>query len=185
MTEDYLFDQFVKSYSKLIYTAVEKRLRGSGFYLPREEVMDIQQEVLASLWESRKLDNIRNAASIPYWLAIVSGNAAMQHMRSRRRIEPQKRVSMQDKIGPDTLAELIPSSWLTPSEELDRCELSDRLDKAIESLSANEKVAIKLNLLYDKKYEEISDILRIPTGTVSIRIKRAKEKLRAHLEESE
>ena len=183
MDEDPFISQFVKKYSKLVYTAIERRLRGYGLTLPREEIFDIRQDLFTSICEGRKLDKIQNPDSIPYWVAIVSGNAAMQYMRNRRRIEPGKPVSLSDKIGETELIELIPSSGLTPSEELGKDELSERIDDAIESLPAKEKLIIKLNLLHDKKYEEIADILSLPKGTVSNYIKRAKEKLKKHLRE--
>lgn len=183
MDEGHFTNQFVKKYSKLVYTAIERRLIGCGLTLPREEILDIRQDLFTSICEGNKLDKIQNPDSIPYWVAIVSGNAAMQYMRNRRRIEPVKPVSLSDKIGETELIELIPSSGLSPSEELGKDELSGRIDDAIESLNAKEKLIIKLNLLHDKKYEEIADMLSLPKGTVSNYIKRAKEKLKKHLRE--
>ena len=185
MNEGSFTDQFVKKYSKLIYTAIERRLRSCGLALGHEEILDIQQDLLTSICEGKKLDKIQNPDSIPYWIAIVSGNAAMQYMRNRRRIEPEKPVSLSDKIGETELIELIPSSGLSPSEELGKDELSERIDDAMASLPAKEKLIIKLNLLHNKKYKEIADILNLPKGTVSNYIKRAKEKLKKHLKESE
>jgi RNA polymerase sigma-70 factor (ECF subfamily) len=182
MDEGYFADEVIKRYSKLIYTAIERRLGKYGFSLPQEEIMDIQQEVLISIWEGKKLDNIRNAASIPYWLAIVSGNAAIQYMRRRRRIEPEKRISLSDKMEAEGFAELASSS-LSPSEELNRKDLSNKIDASLESLPAKERLIIKLNTLHDKKYEEIAHMLDIPIGTVSASIKRAREKLKAYLKE--
>ena len=77
MEDGYFNDEFIKKYSKLVQAAIEKRLRKSGISLPIEEVRDIQQDVFTSIWEGKKLDKIRGPESIPYWIAIVSGNAAM------------------------------------------------------------------------------------------------------------
>ncbi len=185
MNESRLTDQFVKRYSPLVYTAIERRLKGYGFNLPRDEILDIQQDVFTSIHENNKLDTINNAGSIPYWIAIVSGNAAMQYMRKRRRIELDQKVSIFDKMDGLEMAETIPSPALNPSEELNRAELSKRMNEAMEALQPKEKLIIKLNLLHNKKYEEISDMLNIPAGTVSNYIKRAKEKLRKDLKEFE
>lgn len=183
MSDAHNSDQFIRQYSKLVYTAVERRLRGHGLTPGHEEVSDIQQEVLMSIWEDKKLDKIQNPDSIPYWVAIVSGNAAMQYMRRQRRMDPKKPVSLFDKIGETELMDTIPSSGLSPSEELDRAELSEKIDAAIDSLSVRQRLIIKLNLLHDKKYDEIADILKLPRGTVSNYINRAKEKLRQRLKE--
>lgn len=183
MDAELFYDKLAKKYSNLIYTAIYRRLAGYGITPSHEEVADIRQEVLALIWEGKKLNKIRDPKSIPHWIAIVSGNAAGEYMRLKRRIEPEDTVLLSDKIKETELGEFLPSSELSPSEELDRNELSKKLDDAIESLPAKEKLIIKLNLLHDKKYNEIADMLNIPTGTVSSYVKRAKEKLKARLRE--
>jgi RNA polymerase sigma-70 factor, ECF subfamily len=185
MHEAHFNENFVKIYSKLIYTAIYRRLKGCGIILGHEEILDIQQEVLISIWEGKKLDTIRDPESIPYWVAIVSGNAAMQYMRKLHRIEPDSPRLLSGNMAESGLIDIIPSFGPSPSEELDRYELSVRIDDAIESLSVKEKLIIKLNLLHGKKYEEIAGILGLPAGTVSNCIKRAKERLKAHLKGSE
>ena len=183
MDNGHLDDEFVNKYSRLVYIAIEKRLRECGVTLPREEVLDLQQDVFTSILEGGKLDTIRKPDSMPYWIAIVSANAAMQYLRKRRRIEPERTLSLFDKIGETEVMELVSSSGLSASEEMDRDALSGRIDAAIESLPVKEKLVIKLSILHDKKYEEIADILSLPKGTVSNYIKRAKEKLKEHLKE--
>lgn len=185
MEEGHFNEKFVKTYSNLVYTAIHRRLKGCGITLPQEEVLDIQQEVFISIWEDNKLGAIRDPESIPYWIAIVSGNAAMQHMRKLRRIEPENPVLLSDEIEESGLIDTIPSFGMGPFEEFDKYELSERIDDAIESLPVKERLIIKLNLLHNKKYGEISEILSLPVGTVSNYIKRAKDRLRTHLKSSE
>ena len=81
------------------------------------------------------------------------------------------------------MIQLIPSTQRDPIDELTRNELSRKIDTAIELLPSKERLIIKLHLLHEKKYEEISDILNIPYGTVSSYIKRTKEKLRTALKD--
>ncbi len=185
MSEGHFNENFVQTYSNLVYTAIYRRLKGCGITLPHEEILDIQQDVFISIWEDKKLDKIRDPESIPYWIAIVSGNRAMQYMRKLRRTEPENPILLSDKIEESGLIDAIPSFGLGPSEEVDEYELSGRIDDAIESLPVKEKLIIKLNLLHNKKYEEIAAILGLPVGTVSSYIKRAKDRLRDHLKASE
>ena len=79
--------------------------------------------------------------------------------------------------------ELIPSTGLNPSDELAKNELSKKIEEAVDALPTKEKLIIKLNLIYEKKYDEIAKILNLPKGTVSSYIKRAKEKLRCALKD--
>lgn len=53
-------------------------------------------------------------------------------------------------------------------------ELLVHLHRCIEQMPLIYKAPLTLYFLEEKKYEEISDILRIPMGTVAIRIRRAK-----------
>lgn len=176
-------DEFVKKYSNLVYMAIRNRVKKCGMLLSHEEVLDIRQDIFISILEGGKLDAVQNPESIPYWLAIVSGNAAMWYLRKQHRREPVKSVSLFDLIGEAEIIDLIPASGPGPSDAIYKDELSGKIDESIESLPIKEKLIIKLNLLHDKKYEEIADMLNLPKGTVSNYIKRAKEKLRRDLEE--
>lgn len=173
----------IEKYSNLISASIENRLKKYGYSLPCQDIEDIRQNVLASIWKDNKLESVRNRRNISYWLAIVSGNMAMLYVRSTLRKEPVKPVSIFDKIDETELLELIPSTELNPSDELAKNEISKKIAKEIDSLPPKEKFIIKLHLLYDKKYDEISGILNLPEGTVSSYIKRAKEKLRKRLKE--
>jgi RNA polymerase sigma-70 factor (ECF subfamily) len=175
------WDFFVKKYSGHIQASIEYRLRKYCIKLRVEDIKEIQQNVLSLLWEGGKFTEIRNPESIKYWLAIVSGNTAVQYMRRQKQLDRLACASLSEKIGGMELVEMIPSGALTASQELDRSELIEMMEEAIESLPAKEKLALKLNLLYDKKYGEISGIMSIPPGTVSNCINRAKERIRKKL----
>jgi len=170
--------QLVKKYSRLIYVSITNRLKAHGLVLSHHDIEDIRQNVLAGLWEGGKLQAVRNRASIAYWLAIVSGNEAMEYARNRRLYEAGQPASALEKMEQDELAEIVPSRAQKPSDALIKDELSNRIDEALETLPDKERLIVKLNLLHDKKYHEIADMLGMPPGTISSYIKRAKEKLR-------
>ncbi len=66
-------------------------------------------------------------------------------------------------------------------EEIDGKEAAQKIEESINALPAKEKLVAKLHLLYGKKFHEVSEILRMPIGTVSSHVKRAKIKLREKL----
>lgn len=174
-------DDFVHKYSKLIYFAIRNRAKKYGFQLSHEEISDIRQDLFVSLSEDGKLASVEHAESMPFWLAIVSGNAAMLYLRRSRRHEPVKSLSLSEAIGDSELIDLIPSLAPDPSELMQKDELVKRIAAAIELLPAKEKLITKLHLLHDKKQKEIATILSIPPGTVSTYIMRAKKRLRSSL----
>ncbi|MBN1526709.1 MAG: sigma-70 family RNA polymerase sigma factor [Candidatus Omnitrophica bacterium] len=175
--------QLIKKYSRLIYVSIVNRLKAHGISLSHHDIEDIRQNLLAGLWEGDKLQGVRNRASIAYWLAIVSGNEAMEYAGSRRLYGAGQPASAIEKMEQDELAEIVPSLAQKPSDALIKDELSNRIEEAFETLPDKERLIIKLNLLYDKKYHEIADMLGMPPGTISSYIKRAKEKLRSELKD--
>ena len=174
---------FVKKYSNLISISIKNRVKRYGIALPGQEIEDIRQDVLGLLWKERKLEDVRNRANITYWLAVVSGNMAIRYLRKKHTDCPVKTISIFDRINEKEVAELLPSSGTLASDELSKNEISGKIDDAIESLPQKEKLIIKLELLHGKKYHEIADILKLPRGTVSSYIKRAKETLRKNLKD--
>ena len=173
----------MEKYGRLIIIAISNCLKKYGLTASVQDMEDIRQNILTYIWAGNKLKEIRNRSNISYWLAIVSANAALEYMRRNRASEPLKTSSLQDMLGNKELAELVPASGCDPRDLSARNETIQRIERAIESLPGKEKLVLKLNLLYGKKYEEITDILRMPYGTVANYIKRAKGRLREKLKD--
>ncbi len=170
-----------QKYYALVYLAIEKRLKKYGFTLPRQDIEDIRQNVLASIWRDGKLRNVKNRKDISFWLAIVAGNAAMEHMRHKHAAEVPAAVSFSDKCAGEELIALVPSAEPDPADRSARNEAERMINAAVRSLPPREKLIMKLNIYHDKKYHEIAEILNMPVGTVSSHIKRARERLRKKL----
>lgn len=172
---------FTKKYSGLVFAAAGNRLAKCGSTLSPQDIEDIKQNVFALIWKDNLLETVRNRKNISCWLAVVSGNIAITYARKKRLEEPEERVSIFDKINGRELGELISCDRPNPTDEFAKNELAGRIEKAFKALPVKERLAIKLNLLHGKEYREIALILHVPVGTVSSRIKRAKEKLRKAL----
>jgi len=175
--------QLVNKYSRLIDISIDRHLKKYGIEFSCQDIEDIRQEILSSLWKGRKLETVRGRRDISYWLSIVSANAALEYMRRKRRLEPAKLVGLFDMIGERSLAELIPSSEIDPGNASCRNELLKKADRVIRGLPQKEKLVIKLDIIHNKKHAEIADMLKMPIGTVSSYIKRAKEKLQRELKD--
>jgi RNA polymerase sigma-70 factor, ECF subfamily len=175
--------RFTAKYSGLIAIAAQRRIRKYSLPVSRDDLLDIRQNVLASIWKDNMLADVRNASSLTYWLAIVSGNAAMLYMRRKRRIEGAKTVSISDMHDGTEILEFIPAPGKDAAEELDRTETAGIVEKALTSLPVKERLIMQLNIIHGKKYEEISEILSMPIGTVKSYVKRAKERLRNTLKD--
>lgn len=172
---------FVTRYSPLISAAITKRLKLYGLAASDHDLKDIRQNLLASIWQEDKLADVKNRGSIAYWLAIVAGNAALDHYRSKKNMATDRFVPLSQPIGDGELGDLLPSALPDPRDQSARNELTGRIAGEIDKLPGREKIILKLNILHNKKYEDIARILDLPPGTVSSYVKRAKEKLRKRL----
>jgi len=174
----------VKKYSGLVYVSIENRLKKYGLDASSQDIEDIRQNIFSDIWKNGKLSQITNRDDISYWIAILSGNAAVGHFRSKGARQLQNTVPLSHKIDERELDEILPSGIPGPNDELARAETEERIDLAIESLPAGEKLMIKLHLIHNKKYHEIAEFLGVPRGTVSSYIKRAKRKLKEALKDN-
>ncbi|MCX5666360.1 MAG: sigma-70 family RNA polymerase sigma factor [Candidatus Omnitrophica bacterium] len=174
----------VKKYSPLIYVSVENRLKKYGLDASSHDIEDIKQNIFSDIWKNGKLSHITNRDDISYWIAILSGNAAIEHFRSREVRLLNNAVSLSCKIDDKELGDIFPSGIPGPNDELARADMEESLELAIESLPASEKLIIKLYLIHGKKYRQIAELLGLPNGTVSSHIKRAKEKLKEALKDN-
>ena len=174
----------VKKYSGLIYVSIENRLKKYGLAASSQDIEDIRQNIFSDIWKNGKLSHVKNRDDISYWVAVLSGNAAVEHFRSGGARQLRNTVPLSHKIDEEELNEISPPDIAGPNDELARAETEERIDLAIESLPVREKIMIKLYLIHDKKYHEIAEFLGVPKGTVSSYIKRAKEKLKEALKDN-
>jgi RNA polymerase sigma factor (sigma-70 family) len=177
------WSRLIKKYSGLVYIAVENRLKKYNITASSHDIEDIKQNIFTDIWKNNKLEHVVNRDDISHWIAILSGNAAIEHFRTGPVRQAQRTVSLFHKLDEGELCELLPSGAADPKDELARAEIEDKIDEAIGALVGREKVMIKLHLIHDKKYHEIAEFLGVPKGTVSSCIKRAKEKLRKKLQQ--
>jgi RNA polymerase sigma-70 factor (ECF subfamily) len=79
-----------------------------------------------------------------------------------------------------TSADLAPlvASTVGPEQALDQALLAEQVRSLLTTLPAAQREVLVLYYLEDKSYEEISDILRTPAGTVASLLSRARATLR-------
>ncbi len=177
------WSSLVEKYSSLACISIKNRIKRYGLHVSLHDVEDIRQDVFSDIWKNNKLESVTGRDDISSWIAILSGNAAVEHFRKKGSRFERRTVSLCYKIGAKELCEVIPSEAKGANDELADAELSDKVNETIEALPEKERLMIRLNLIYDKKYHEIAEIMGVPKGTVSSYIKRAKENLKVALKD--
>jgi RNA polymerase sigma-70 factor, ECF subfamily len=131
---------------------------------------DVVQEVFIKAYVN--LNDYDRTRPFAPWLYRIAHNEAVSHLR-RKNVEPEL-------IGGED-GELLLSKAVADSGATLMPGLRAGLERAFAALDPKYREVLVLRYLEDKDYEEISDILAMPPGTVAIRIKRGLERLRAGL----
>ncbi len=175
--DDTAFDQVVERYQDMVYNLAYRLLGGD------EEAFDLSQEVFLQVY--RKLDTFRQDASLRTWIYRIVINRAKNRQRWwRRRLAEMTALTLEEveRVPNGQLSIGLNGKGVSPDEALQRKELGDILDEAIERLPFEQRTALVLRDIEGLSYEEIAETLSLPVGTVKSRIARARGTLREKLD---
>jgi RNA polymerase sigma-70 factor, ECF subfamily len=156
-----------------LYDRYYSRVRGYATSMLRDPAAsdDVVQETFMRAQAS--LDDLREPEKVPAWLFRIAHNLCMDQLRARRssRIEPG--------ADPETLGACDEASV---QRDLERGQMSACVRAKIDRLPEHHRAVILLFDIQGLSHQEIADVLGIETGTVKVRLHRARGKLRAVLE---
>jgi RNA polymerase sigma-70 factor (ECF subfamily) len=158
------FGEIIDRYEKLL-RSYAYRLVGNP-----DLVEDIVQEAFIKAY--RDIWGFDTGRKFSSWIYRIVHNQAIDQFRKN-----QKLVNLEE------FPEIAENRDLAQEiqEKIDNKKDKERLASAIKLLPEKYKNVIILKYFEEKDYEEISDILRIPVGTVGTLISRAKKKIRENL----
>ena len=135
------------------------------------ESQDIAQETFIRAY--RALNNFRGDAQFYTWLYRIAVNTAKNHLVSMKRRPPTSDVDAEDAEHFDGAYRMHDSD--TPEHELLREEIARTVSEVVAELPEELRQAITLREMEGLSYEEISETMDCPIGTVRSRIFRARE----------
>lgn len=139
----------------------------------REDTDDMLQESFIKIYVN--LNDFDTSLSLSAWMYRIVHNEVISHFR-RQSVRPQVVNSEAELI----MFEQILDDTDIPAE-LDKKLLADSVRKALEELPMQYREVLVLRFLEDKTYDDIADILQIPSGTVATYISRGKKELKVAL----
>lgn len=163
------FNLLVLKYQNRVTNIVARYVKNSG------DVADVTQEAFIKAY--RALPNFRGDSAFYTWLYRIAVNSAKNYLVSQSRKPPASDVDAQEAEfyeGAEALHELA-----SPESKLLTKEIETMLLRAIDRLPDELRVAITLREMEGMSYEEISEIMSCPVGTVRSRIFRAREAIDA------
>jgi RNA polymerase sigma-70 factor (ECF subfamily) len=136
-----------------------------------ERSQEIAQEVFLRVYIHRR--KYRIGGKFSTWIFTIAANLAKNELRYRgRRKNVVSLESLEEAYGGE-----IPELGDDSENPLDRAELSNLSDviaDALEQLPPKHRMAVVLRDIEGLSYEEITDVLKIPGGTVRSRINRGR-----------
>jgi len=141
------------------------------------EAADISQETFARVYLNR--EKFRSSNRFSTWLYTIATNLARDVLRRRSR-RPQ--VSLESSSDDEmTLKDVLPSTDLTPNEQLELSERAAAVRQAIAHLPEDLRVPLVLAEYEDQSHAEIAAVLDCSPKAVEMRIYRARQQLRSSL----
>ena len=140
----------------------------------REDAEDVVQETFIKTYEH--LNDFDTSLKFSSWIYRIAHNEAINALRKISRLPLTPRTEEEHFF-----LENIADSANLEEEMLKKME-SESVRAALSTISEKYREVLILKFLEDKSYEEISDILKKPVGTVGTLINRAKVKLREELQ---
>jgi RNA polymerase sigma-70 factor (ECF subfamily) len=155
-----LYEELVKRYQgKLVHYA-------TTIVYDHDIAMDVTQDGLIKAY--KKINSFDSNKKFSSWIFRIIHNQAIDYLRKHK-----NEMAVQD------------NEWLIntlPTQEDRELELEKKIEKrkvweCLNKLPMDYRTVLTLYYMEDRSYLEISDILRIPPGTVATRISRGKKAL--------
>lgn len=132
----------------------------------REEAADILQEAFIKIWKN--LNAFDSKLKLESWIFRIVHNETISYWRKKTSFSKNNVVTIDDTE--------IQKVFIDAGDEESSSISPEKLIEDILPLLKQEyREVLVLKFLEEKSYEEISDILKIPEGTVATRINRAKK----------
>mgnify|MGYP001479568769 FL=1 len=142
-----------------------------------ESSEDIVQDTMVKVFTHKHY--YKEIAKFSTWIYTIAGNLAKTELRKRKR----RKVTLLSQMNTDDRKYEIPSTELQ-SEDIVQGEYTERyIQKAILQLPLHFRTVVILRDIQELSYEEISNIVNVPLGTVKSRINRARLQLQQTLKE--
>jgi len=165
------YTEILKKYRAPLYNLLYRMVKN------KMETEDLVQEAFIKAFNS--LASFNDDYAFSTWLYKIAINNCIDHFRKKKLKTFPIDKPIESKDG--NIKREFPDVSYQPDKFLLSKEKDKLIDEAIQNLPEKYRTAILLRHSEDKSYEEISEIMGIPLGTVKARIFRAREMLKKQL----
>ncbi len=184
ISDDQLMCKFQKgdeaSFRRLL-ERYQDRIVNFTFRIVRDRALaqDLSQEVFIRVYMNagRYLPGSRFAP----WLYRIASNLSINEIRRKKRwrfLSIDNRATDEDR---NVLNDLEDTKSIRPDDHVEKLEAAERVETALEKVPIKYRTPLILREIEGYDYEEISQILDIPRGTVKSRLNRGRALLKTAL----
>jgi len=163
------FNWLVESYRGPVYNLALRMLGDS------QGAEDAAQDAFISAW--RHISSFKGG-NFRAWLLRITANACRDQLRKLKHHHSTSLEAL--PIEPEGL-----SSRESPEDYALRREVGEQIQKGLDSLSSEQRLAVVLSDIQGLSYEEIAQVMDCSLGTVKSRVSRGRAQLRDYLLERE
>ena len=165
------------AYVELVNRFKDKLTNFVYYFLKDEELSeDIVQDTFIKLYEKKHY--YKPIAKFSTWIYTIARNLANTELRKKNRAK----IMYLSHMKYDKKNHELESKDQSLISKIENEYLLDELHSAIDRLPDNYKTAIILRDIQGLNYEEISNIVGVPLGTIKSRINRARLQLQVDLQ---
>lgn len=168
------YSELIARFKNQVTFIVRKMIRN------QDDVDDLVMEVFGKVF--RYIDSYKPEYPFKTWLYRIANNHSIDFIRKKSLLTSSLDNSPISSDDHDSgLYTIIDGNHLSPEEILESAQRHEYVRLAISQLKPLYKDLIRLRYFEEKSYDEISEELDIPMGTVKARLFRAKDLLESIL----
>ncbi|MCU0917093.1 MAG: RNA polymerase sigma factor [Planctomycetes bacterium] len=158
------FREIVNRYKNTLYGFLKRSLNRSDL------IDDVFQETFLQLFVSR--ESFDPSRPLRPWLFTIAANKAKDALRKAHRTGavPIGTISESEDMSFEEILDTLRSSDAAPDDQVERGETAARVGEVVANMPENLREILILAYFNHCSYKEMSDILRIPIGTVKSRL---------------
>lgn len=163
------FEELIEIHQKKVYN-IALRMMGNP-----DDASELAQEAFIKAY--RSIRNFREESTFSTWIYRIATNVCLDELRKRK----NRNVVYLDedfKLEDGDMKRQVEDSAPTPDAIYERAEISRVVNEAIQSLSEEHRLVLILRDIQGYSYEEISEMLKCPEGTIKSRINRGRQALK-------
>ncbi|SMO68564.1 RNA polymerase sigma factor [Fodinibius sediminis] len=161
------YKKLVDKYQRALHYHIRKMVKD------REQIEDLVQETFVKAFDN--LNSYNTSYAFSTWLYRIATNHTIDYLRKKKLRTLSIDEPVKTKSGEMEMQ--LPDDTARTDREIIRSQRKQMVREAIEDLPQKYRRVIELRHMEEKTYQEISEVLDKPLGTVKAHIFRAREML--------